>query len=41
MINRQVELPIEQQAQLLGICRVTVVDHPTPVSLAALALMRC
>ena len=40
MIDRQAELPIKRQAQLLGISRGTVYYHPEPVSEAELALMR-
>ena len=40
MIDRQAELPIKRQAQLLGISRGTVYYQPEPVSEADLALMR-
>ena len=40
MIDREAELPIKRQAQLLGISRGTVYYHPEPVSAADLALMR-
>lgn len=40
MIDREAELPIKRQAQLLGISRGTVYYHPEPVSEAELALMR-
>ena len=40
MIDRDAELPIKRQAQLLGISRGTVYYHPEPVSDAELALMR-
>ncbi len=40
MIDREAELPIKRQAQLLGISRGTVYYHPEPVSQAELALMR-
>jgi putative transposase len=40
MIDRDAELPIKRQAELLGISRGTVYYHPEPVSEAELALMR-
>jgi putative transposase len=40
MIDRQNELPLKRQAQLLGISRGAVYHHPEPVSVAELALMR-
>ena len=40
MIDREAQLPIKRQAQLLGISRGTVYYHPEPVSVAELALMR-
>jgi putative transposase len=40
MIDREAELPIKRQAQLLGISRGTVYYHPEPVGEAELALMR-
>jgi hypothetical protein len=40
MIDREAELPIKRQAQLLGISRGTVYYHPEPIPEAELALMR-
>ena len=40
MIDREAQLPIKRQAQLLGISRGAVYYHPEPVSQADLALMR-
>ena len=40
MIDRQAELPIKRQAQLLRISRGTVYYHPEPIAGAELALMR-
>ena len=40
MIDRNHELPIKRQAELLNISRGTVYYHPEPVSEADLALMR-
>jgi len=40
MIEREHELPIKRQAQLLGIGRGTVYYHPEPISESELALMR-
>lgn len=40
MIDRDAELPIKRQAEMLGISRGTVYYHPEPVSEAELALMR-
>ncbi len=39
MIDRQAELPIKRQAEVLGISRGTAYYHPQPVSEAELALM--
>ena len=40
MIDRQHDLPIKRQAEVLGISRGTVYYHPEPVSEAELRLMR-
>jgi putative transposase len=40
MIDREHELPIKRQAQLLSISRGSVYYHPEPISAADLALMR-
>ena len=40
MIDRDHELPIKRQAELVGISRGTVYYHPEPISAADLALMR-
>ena len=40
MIEREHELPIKRQAELLGISRGTVYYHPEPISESELALMR-
>ncbi len=40
MIDREAELPINRQAQLLGISRGTVYYHPEPIPEAETALMR-
>ena len=40
MIDREAELPIKRQAQLLGISRGTVYYRPEPIPEAELALMR-
>jgi putative transposase len=40
MIDREAELPIKRQAQLLGISRGSVYYHPEPIPEAELALMR-
>ena len=40
MIERDHELPVKRQAQLLGISRGSVYYEPEPVSAADLALMR-
>ena len=40
MINREHELPIKRQAELLNLSRGSVYYHPEPISEADLALMR-
>lgn len=40
MIERDHELPIKRQAELLGISRGSVYYHPEPIPEAELALMR-
>ena len=40
MIDRDHELPVKRQAELVGISRGSVYYHPEPVSQADLALMR-
>ena len=40
MIDRDHELPVKRQAELVGISRGTVYYHPEPVGEADLALMR-
>lgn len=40
MIDRDHELPVKRQAELLGISRGTVYYHPEPISEAEQALMR-
>ena len=40
MIDRNHELPVKRQAELVGISRGTIYYEPEPVSQAELALMR-
>ena len=40
MIDRDAELPLKRQAQLLGISRGTAYYNPKPIAEAKLALMR-
>ena len=40
MIDRDHELSVKRQAELLGISRGTVYYHPEPIAGAELALMR-
>jgi putative transposase len=40
MIDRDHDLPVKRQAELLGISRGTVYYHPEPITAAEQALMR-